>query len=298
MGGGTHSIFPATSASAGLSPRGRGNRISSGKVENGSRSIPAWAGEPVVRNRALPVLAVYPRVGGGTHAPEAVASNKQGLSPRGRGNRRYIYSLFIYIRSIPAWAGEPPTNGSQIISPGVYPRVGGGTGGVISIITVLVGLSPRGRGNLTHYQLPYNPRRSIPAWAGEPGPGRQTRPGPGVYPRVGGGTGLPRRPPRRPAGLSPRGRGNLIVAVMWLPSLRSIPAWAGEPPADADPAHRVKVYPRVGGGTAAKCWCRSAGRGLSPRGRGNRRPAIRPRSQPRSIPAWAGEPAAGYAPLV
>ena len=51
-------------------------------------------------------------------------------------------------------------------------------------------------------------RRSIPAWAGEP----LTRIGAlflnGVYPRVGGGTTLPKTAVIASTGLSPRGRGN------------------------------------------------------------------------------------------
>ena len=45
------------------------------------RSIPAWAGEPIKWTLATNLLAVYPRVGGGT---EDMAH-----------------------RTIPAWAGEP-----------------------------------------------------------------------------------------------------------------------------------------------------------------------------------------------
>ena len=49
--------------------------------------------------------------------------------------------------SIPAWAGEPFSWRSVRIFRGVYPRVGGGTNEFTAQDSVIVGLSPRGRGN-------------------------------------------------------------------------------------------------------------------------------------------------------
>ena len=68
-----------------------------------------------------------------------------------------------------------------------------------------------------------------PAWAGEPISLPPVPSGIPVYPRVGGGTRhfLLRRPSR--LGLSPRGRGNPLACLLFLPVSRSIPAWAGEP---------------------------------------------------------------------
>ena len=147
----------------GLSPRGRGNPIQPGcfLVERSDlRSIPAWAGEPGKTRHAMDrnhcsrvyprvgggtlvqwanvcgrVKAVYPRVGGGTWPrPRQVPySSRAGLSPRGRGNR---------------------------LQNRLGPRA-----------TFALGLSPRGRGNPPGASIdPFGtiPRRSIPAWAGEP----------------------------------------------------------------------------------------------------------------------------------
>ena len=49
--------------------------------------------------------------------------------------------------SIPAWAGEPAAYKEQGGTPGVYPRVGGGTEIDLGFLTGYSGLSPRGRGN-------------------------------------------------------------------------------------------------------------------------------------------------------
>ena len=166
----------------GLSPRGRGNHEAADtslKVAR-LRSIPAWAGEPRLRQKTGAVCI------------------QKGLSPRGRGNRcrrwakdvpsvppvyprvgggtstsRGCQRTFRYQRSIPAWAGEPLPN--DLLTPEygwVYPRVGGGTSDESSQL-------------LIHLVFP-------------------------VYPRVGGGT-LPDdriRAWTTETGLSPRGRGN------------------------------------------------------------------------------------------
>ena len=50
-----------------------------------------------------------------------------------------------------------------------------------------------------------------------------------VYPRVGGGTDKEGGVRCRYPGLSPRGRGNLLLGLGIVPRFRSIPAWAGEP---------------------------------------------------------------------
>ena len=70
----------------GLSPRGRGNRVSKSGVNHSVRSIPAWAGEPGPDAQQLYRARVYPRVGGGTAAGQGIHPASEGLSPRGRGN--------------------------------------------------------------------------------------------------------------------------------------------------------------------------------------------------------------------
>ena len=89
------------------------------------------------------------------------------------------------------------------------------------------------------------------------------------YPRVRGvspGCCLIRRDM---VGLSPHLRGNLVVGGPYGVTIRSIPAWAGEPPGARRSSSEMKVYPRVGGGTfiAPTSYCQKGG--LSPRGRGN-----------------------------
>ena len=193
-----------------------------------------------------------------------------GLSPRGRGNRRGSRRWQRSCRSIPAWAGEPNHGTLTGSLRWVYPRVGGGTCGTWKRSTSMSGLSPRGRGNRWSGRTFMRLRRSIPAWAGEPGGCFSCGPFRAVYPRVGGGTfdSVAMRYPL--SGLSPRGR--------------------GEPSKGPGRIREGTVYPRVGGGTSITTpagWGRS---GLSPRGRGNQPGARTPALWSGSIPAWAGEP--------
>ena len=92
-------------------------------------------------------------------------------------------------------------------------------------------------------------------------------------------------------GLSPRGRGNHFVRLIFVVSLRSIPAWAGEPETRAPVVWLKAVYPRVGGGTWPRGRRRPASVGSIPAwARGNHGADGHRRYFRRSIPAWAGEP--------
>ena len=214
----------------------------------------------------------------------------RGLSPRGRGNPWVYGRHFRRAGSIPAWAGEPWSEPRRIAERQVYPRVGGGTGQAYTLKGPLDGLSPRGRGNLCPYCKNVEWSRSIPAWAGEPTPTPKALIPVTVYPRVGGGTDPYAWNTWLPTGLSPRGRGNPPSNTGNGNLLRSIPAWAGEPPALPWLPWLLTVYPRVGGGTGRLNPGVMLAGGLSPRGRGNQltRPPVC--CQYRSIPAWAGEP--------
>ena len=249
MGGGTGWADDSRAPSMGLSPRGRGNLLQARRGQPRRRSIPAWAGEPVGGMYPVTILGVYPRVGGGTDPARRRTGRSGGLSPRGRGNPLQLVDVVGVPRSIPAWAGEPP---GRRCTPGtrwVYPRVGGGTNRRFAARTIIVGLSPRGRGNLGLPGFRRLQDGSIPAWAGEPDPHTPTSTWPPVYPRVGGGTGRPRRSSMFGFGLSPRGRGNHARRDVDIYPGGSIPAWAGEPSRLSSVRRARPVYPRVGGGT-------------------------------------------------
>ena len=188
VGGGTAIVPTARTAREGLSPRGRGNREHTADRKIQYRSIPAWAGEPINDEEVIGIIRVYPRVGGGTWMRPSQADSLFGLSPRGRGNQWVKPQALAHTRSIPAWAGEPPLDDYFLRSYAVYPRVGGGTRAWMIPAPPVLGLSPRGRGNLLAGGQRHADSGSIPAWAGEPLSACGVPECFPVYPRVGGGT--------------------------------------------------------------------------------------------------------------
>ena len=165
-------------------------------------------GTPIDLTHVVEETGLSPR-GRGTAEEMEDTLPKWGLSPRGRGNRRRILPGPAGQGSIPAWAGEPGIAHTARCLPTVYPRVGGGTRGGGWLRVSMVGLSPRGRGNLPVSEYEVSGDGSIPAWAGEPLTGWRSPSTPRVYPRVGGGTFDFHYVGFIVGGLSPRGRGNL-----------------------------------------------------------------------------------------
>ena len=233
----------------GLSPRGRGNhramsirtcilkdtvypRVGGGTQSGqplpgnaGSRSIPAWAGEPHGRDS----VAVYPGLrsipawaGEPISAPDAGPRYEEdGLIPAwaGEPGKSVLRPVCWGCGLIPAWAGEPV----KLPADGQYCR--------LRSIPAWAG-EPHLSGKYRHPSP--GPTRSIPAWAGEPSRRlrRPLRIPESVYPRVGGGTWnwTSGQTWAESPGLSPRGRGNLRLPCLTGHGLAgSIPAWAGEP---------------------------------------------------------------------
>ena len=91
----------------GLSPRVRGNRMTPKGRKRLGRSIPACAGEPILRQSQAAAVEVYPRVCGGTNGGAYEIPPRRGLSPRVRGNQIFFANFDRDLRSIPACAGEP-----------------------------------------------------------------------------------------------------------------------------------------------------------------------------------------------
>ena len=289
----------------------RGNLRSGVSPIAQSGSIPAYAGEPSPSDAYTELERVYPRVCGGTSRRWCIGCWNGGLSPRMRGNLVLKSNVVSGIGSIPAYAGEPGPAASASPIPEVYPRVCGGTGpsfggnpqgGVYPRVCGgtcqrwphflhCQGLSPRMRGNPGPDERYCADCRSIPAYAGEPPvPFRHRAPRP-VYPRVCGGTapGWARR--RSSKGLSPRMRGNPCDRAPPAFIIRSIPAYAGEPPQRRRRRLLAAVYPRVCGGTLTLRHCVGTPGCLSPRMRGNPLYPDWRRRGIGSIPAYAGEPA-------
>ncbi len=290
VGGGTLQCTWKLIVASGPSPRGRGNHPIDRKAQGRLGTIPAWAGEPRIDLPSPARLRDHPRVGGGTIRLHHVAGLDQGPSPRGRGNLD-LQSLRIGGRgTIPAWAGEPWCRPHGSRAGRDHPRVGGGTGSMITAMFGVQGPSPRGRGNRGRGGERQSHLGTIPAWAGEPSSLRVGMIPPGDHPRVGGGTCRATRLRRPPVGPSPRGRGNHQRDPARRHSDGTIPAWAGEP--SGAPTGRIRRgdHPRVGGGTIGNNRSKIRDEGPSPRGRGNPSVVGSKAAASGTIPAWAGEP--------
>ena len=152
----------------------------------------------------------------------------QGLSPLVRGKpMAFLFSL-IFLRSLPACAGETGSGSSAGCPSGVYPRLCGGNYRLFFRILNWTGLSPLVRGKP---QRPDHRGRwpgSIPACAGETDSLNGFPFLDRVYPRLCGGNRdgkviLPAK-----TGLSPLVRGKRASLLKCANSSGSIPACAGE----------------------------------------------------------------------
>ena len=208
MCGGTEESVAVGFGTNGLSPRVRGNPVTSLFPTGKDRSIPACAGEPELRLVVDRRPEVYPRVCGGTCRTQITIPQTRGLSPRVRGNPLGLRPFSLFSRSIPACAGEPIAEQYGQRPPAVYPRVRGGTDFECIRKLIYHGLPPRARGNLRLRDQDGDWHRSIPACAGEPLPSSAISSGSRVYPRVCGGTQSCIMLCLDQTGLSPRVRGN------------------------------------------------------------------------------------------
>ena len=292
MCGGTVHFRVYQTAPQGLSPRVRGNRYCIPHPYHPHRSIPACAGEPPQTACPRTRQRVYPRVCGGTDPWDGLMLGQQGLSPRVRGNLSAFSADVRGTGSIPACAGEPTPPPSPPATKSVYPRVCGGTAAIMRRRRRCFGLSPRVRGNRQRLRAAAPVGGSIPACAGEPPAVPNPSAAPRVYPRVCGGTAGSAATANTNGGLSPRVRGNLQRCATVREYRGSIPACAGEPWRRLTALARIRVYPRVCGGTLASVRHQPPQRGLSPRVRGNPANTLMPLAELRSIPACAGEPIA------
>ena len=156
--GGTCDEIGHGCAYKGLSPRVRGNPRITKVLTGHGRSIPVCAGEPSAPPTATSAPSVYPRVCGepctgpartspstvyprvcrGTGGRGGGYTEGWGLSPRVRGNPGKLRDHHVPGRSIPACAGEPVRCAHCNHWFEVYPRVCGGTLGLLIVPPTII----------------------------------------------------------------------------------------------------------------------------------------------------------------
>ncbi len=227
---------------------------------------------------------------GGTLPPQMSDRCALGLSPHARGNLATAIGIGLAAGPIPACAGEPLAVSEQTIEQGAYPRMRGGTDGLLLLDGGDTGLSPHARGNrklFFGFGFGFGP---IPACAGEPTSWRQHLCRSRAYPRMRGGTLFQFVTLQPWLGLSPHARGNRAKTLASGGKSGPIPACAGEPRPKGSATGAPWAYPRMRGGTSIYGARDSADKGLSPHARGN---LLEKGQQERGlgpIPACAGEP--------
>ena len=92
--------------SIGLSPLARGTLVGRLEVQFHPRFIPAGAGNTAKQNCIDRVLSVYPRWRGEHEMAVLAAFDYGGLSPLARGTRFVAHFCSIFLRFIPAGAGN------------------------------------------------------------------------------------------------------------------------------------------------------------------------------------------------
>jgi len=146
----------------------RGHHPPHGKPPIEARSIPADAGPPDMIPADWDIDEVYPRGCGATCDDRCDLGDQLGLSPRMRGHHYLIEGVSSSERSIPADAGPPISQSSEMPEVQVYPRGCGATRSTKMAEALEPGLSPRMRGHHATLSANYCGAGSIPADAGPP----------------------------------------------------------------------------------------------------------------------------------
>ena len=166
--GGSAITVALSNRNRGLSPPTRGIQSATNPCPALIGSIPAYAGDPFLSLPQSTALPVYPRLRGGSVPRDRSGALRHGLSPPTRGIRATVPQTPSWLRSIPAYAGDPSAIASQVSVAGVYPRLRGGSVVVFLVRLPMQGLSPPTRGIPLGFVRVVEGGGSIPAYAGDP----------------------------------------------------------------------------------------------------------------------------------
>ncbi len=231
----------------GSSPRMRGTWIPMPRQYKGDRFIPAYAGNILESNGSIRPKTVHPRVCGehpkkANHRQEAA-----GSSPRMRGTWSRFPDADLFLRFIPAYAGNIYFGAAELPHNSVHPRVCGEHKQKETRRGVAVGSSPRMRGTCTFMAGAMADQRFIPAYAGNMGTSRMLRSPEVVHPRVCGEHISSLIGIKLICGSSPRMRGTCNHNRRTYRGGRFIPAYAGNMKGSLNPGSDWSVHPRVCG---------------------------------------------------
>ena len=157
---------PDDGVGIGLSPLAWGTRDINLRLNAQQRFIPAGAGNTRKNELDAAVASVYPRWRGEHAAKNISCCIAIGLSPLARGTLRRRVPTKVYMRFIPAGAGNTPNAKFFLAITSVYPRWRGEHSMKPSSRFRKSGLSPLARGTHATSQFKCAVCRFIPAGAG------------------------------------------------------------------------------------------------------------------------------------
>ena len=131
------------------------------------RIIPAHAGQTLSVCLAAVAASDHPRACGANHQRTVRGLRQRGSSPRMRGKLRLHPCGELCQRIIPAHAGQTRSSGCRTLRAADHPRACGANIGQEFGEQQQAGSSPRMRGKLGDVALLADPRRIIPAHAGQ-----------------------------------------------------------------------------------------------------------------------------------
>ena len=234
-------------ARTGSSPRGRGTPPIPTLVLVGPRFIPARAGNTTAIASPRMDRTVHPRAGGEHRNHCSITARSDGSSPRGRGTRSDLPTLFGRPRFIPARAGNTWDPCAPRYTGPVHPRAGGEHESSDGNLLNVNGSSPRGRGTPAIADKAERLCRFIPARAGNTIEFLRRLPSPSVHPRAGGEHAMLRHRNGAEIGSSPRGRGTPFLHECPSHVFRFIPAREGNTAIGSFSSRASAVHPRAGG---------------------------------------------------
>ena len=211
----------------GSSPLARGTLLWSLASPPPVRFIPARAGNTSAAGWTRTASAVHPRSRGEHGTPTSSRRTGSGSSPLARGTRRHPRRAPDRDRFIPARAGN---TGRAWICTGrsaVHPRSRGEHFFPLPVTLTLAGSSPLARGTRRLDARSRLRHRFIPARAGNTVPDGPARGGIPVHPRSRGEHAVAVAVVHSVTGSSPLARGTRTAPVHTVPSVRFIPARAG-----------------------------------------------------------------------
>ena len=212
---------------AGSSPHERGTGVRAARVRVAWRFIPARAGNRLGALASDKSVTVHPRTSGEQMRCTNRPCSHVGSSPHERGTGNTWLAGRLYIRFIPARAGNRMAPGGTYTAPS--------------------GSSPHERGTVRAASAGSGRRRFIPARAGNRRPSMAMAMPAGVHPRTSGEQVTSNCGSARLSGSSPHERGTVVQFRRIGAQLRFIPARAGNRPGASRRLLPASVHPRTSG---------------------------------------------------